>query len=137
MKNRAAYIGLALLAVMAIGCGAGEDDAVGPGAQPQTNEKPKQASKTKTILLEVGGNAGTAQNITYGLNGDSSQDNGAKLPWKKTLTSGESMTLVNVMAQNASDGKITCKITINGKVVKQNASNGEYAIVDCSATDVS
>ncbi len=40
---------------------------------------------------------------------------------------------MNISAQNAGSGTITCKITDSaGKVLAQNQSSGDYAIVSCS-----
>lgn len=136
MRNKTAIAGIAIAALVALGCSAGEDDkqTSGPGAQPQPTETGK-APKGRKVVIEVAG-AKRASNITYLLDGDTSQDNGVKLPWKKTLVSTDALMIVAVNAQNAGGGKITCKITVDGKVVKQNASTGEYAIVDCNADQI-
>ncbi len=73
--------------------------------------------------------------ITYSLGSDQSQENGAKLPWKKELTSNDSFALPMVSAQlmGSSSGKIECRITVDGELAKENASSGEFAIVTCTA----
>lgn len=134
MRNKTIIGTLAAGAIIAIGCssgGADTADTVGPGAQGAG--APANGSK-RTIILEVAG--AKKADITYGLGVDTSQDGGAKLPWKKTLTSSETLLIAQVSAQNAGGGEITCKITVDGKVVKTNKSTGEYSIVDCTASDI-
>jgi hypothetical protein len=85
----------------------------------------------KKIVFEAGGNGKTAD-VTYGVGTDQSQDNGAKLPWKKELTSKDSL-IITVMTVQAQDGsEVTCKITIDGKVAKENKATGQFAIATCS-----
>lgn len=118
---------LAAAALIAVGCGS-TSGTEGPGAQgaPATT-----ADDTQTITIEVTGPK--TADITYGLDGASSQDNGAKLPWSKELKSTSAWTLVSVIAQNktASKGEIRCRILVGGKELKVNASKGEYAVVTC------
>ncbi|PZG14794.1 hypothetical protein C1I95_21000 [Micromonospora craterilacus] len=123
---------------MAIACGAGESDTAGPGAQDQAagaaekgGEKKSDKKGGKKIVLEVTGPK--TADVTYGLNADQSQANGAKLPWKKELTSKETIVIPTIVAQSKGSGKIKCKITIDGEVVKENASEGEFAVVTCTA----
>ncbi|PZG19005.1 hypothetical protein C1I95_12500 [Micromonospora craterilacus] len=119
---------------MAIACGAGESDTAGPGAQDQAaGAADKKGGKKgeKKIVLEVTGPK--SADVTYGLNADQSQANGAKLPWKKELTSAEAIVIPTIVAQSKGSGKIKCKITIDGEVVKENASEGEFAVVTCTA----
>lgn len=118
---------LCISAVVALACSSGGGDTKGPGAQDDTA---KVDSGKKTIVLEVKGPS--KADITYGLNSDLSQAGKAKLPWKKTLTSSEAMTIASVSAQNAASGTIQCTITVNGKIVKTNKSEGEYSIVTCT-----
>lgn len=48
-------------------------------------------------------------------------------------TSNESLLIVSLIAQSkGTSGDISCKITVNGAVVKENKSSGEYAVVICS-----
>jgi len=114
-------------APIAIACSSG-GSTTGPGAQDNSTT----ASGKKTIILEVKGPA--KADITYGLGTDTSQANGAKLPWKKTLTASSSdvLNIAQVSAQNSASGTITCTITVNGKIVKTNKSEGQFAIVDCT-----
>lgn len=86
-----------------------------------------------TVVYTITGHrAGT---ITFtNETGDISQvTDTTKLPWthKWTADTG-SEGFLSISAQNAGSGKISCSISINGQVVKQNTSTGTYAIVDCS-----
>ncbi len=123
---------LTACAATAIACSSAGEDTTGPGAQGGGNTE--KASTGKKIVLEVTG--AKKADITYGLNADQSQDNGAKVPWKKELTSAESLTIATVVAQNKGSGEIACKITVDGKVVKENKSKGQYAVVTCNADDL-
>lgn len=115
-------------AAIAAACSSG-GNVTGPGAQDNSTTT---ASGKKTIILEVKGPA--KADITYGLGTDTSQANGAKLPWKKTLTASSSdvLNIAQVSAQNSASGTISCTITVDGKVVKTNKSEGQFAIVDCT-----
>lgn len=113
-----------------LGCSSGgTGDTSGPGDVPDSAVTP--AEDATTVIMEVTGPA--RADITYGLNADQSQANGAKLPWKKTMTTKEAFSFATVSAQNTGSGTIKCKLTVGGKVVKTNASEGQYAIVTCSA----
>lgn len=126
MRGKLIVAVMSLLAATAIACGAGDSDTAGPGAQDAGAE----AKSGKKIVLEVTG--AKAADITYGLGADQSQEQGAKVPWKKELTSNEAMLIVVLVAQNKGGGEIACKITVDGKVVKENKSSGEFAVVTCS-----
>jgi hypothetical protein len=125
-------IAAALAAMTAIACGSAGEDTAGPGAQGE----PEKASAGKKIVMEVTASKSKKASVTYGLNADQSQDNEAKLPWKKELTSAEALTIASLVAQNSGSGEISCKISVDGKVVKENKSKGEYAVVTCSADDL-
>jgi len=89
-----------------------------------------KAGSEKTIVMEVTGPA--AADITYGIGSDQSQETGATLPWRKELKSDDVVLVVVVTAQSKGTGDINCKVTIDGKVAKENKSTGEFAIVTCS-----
>lgn len=125
-------IAAALAAVTAIACSSAGEDTAGPGAQGE----PEKAAAGKKIVMEVTASKSKKASVTYGLNADQSQDNEAKLPWKKELSSAEALTIVTVVAQNSGSGEIACKITVDGKVVTENKSKGEYAVVTCNADDL-
>ena len=94
------------------------------------------AASEKEIVYTVTGDAGKAS-ITYSSDGKSStqQDNAATLPWthKMTLKPGVvDFNVLNVIAQSAGAGKITCTITVDGKEVKTATSSGEFSIATCT-----
>ncbi|WP_431728255.1 MmpS family transport accessory protein [Verrucosispora sp. TAA-831] len=130
MRTKITTAGVAVLALMAIACGAGESDTAGPGAQDQAAGAADKKGEKK-VILEVTGPK--TADVTYGLGADQSQDNGAKLPWKKELTSKEAIIIPTIVAQSKGSSKIKCKITVDGEVVKENASEGEFAVVTCTA----
>lgn len=88
------------------------------------------SSTEKKIVFEVTGPP--EADITFSVGTDQTQNNGAKLPWKHEATSSADPLITVVMAQNKSTGDIVCKITIDGKVAKENKASGEFAIVTCS-----
>jgi hypothetical protein len=126
MRTKLVAALLAAGAALAVGCSAGGDDTDGPGVAAEAAGK---ATK-RTITMEVTGPKKAS--ITYGLNADQSQANDAKVPWKKTMTTSEAFSIATLVAQNSGGGTISCRITVDGKVVKKNSSEGEYAMVTCT-----
>ncbi len=86
-----------------------------------------------TLTFSVGGTA-TQASITWLTDGfGTSQETSASVPWTKTETYKSGTMGVNINAQNAGGGTITCKITdASGKVLAQNESSGDYAVVSCA-----
>jgi hypothetical protein len=108
-----------------------------------------------------GGGASDTVHVTYTLESDSptvsatymtldngnigqSQDNQATPPWTKELDVSDSFvqsfTLtgqMNPVALSGGEGQdgttITCRITVDGEVVAEQTSTGQYAIVTCNA----
>jgi hypothetical protein len=111
-----------------------------PAAQPTTTTvapAPPPAPVQDTIVYTITG--GHAGNITYIQPGESFQESQitdrTKLPWSKTWTldpSGYEQFGLTIEAQNSGGGTIGCSITVDGKVIAQNSSSGEYAVVTCS-----
>ena len=80
---------------------------------------------------------GTANNVTYMKEGFSQeQQTSAKLPFKKELQFKEKVgqfAPLSLVAQNGSSGgDITCRITVDGEVVGESTSSGQYAVVTCN-----
>jgi hypothetical protein len=112
-------------ALVALGCGVGDDTSGGGGLNLGGAEK--------SIVLEVTGADGAEQaDITFGVGASQSQENGSALPWKKELTEDGALIIATVLAQNKGGGAISCRITIDGEVVKEATSTGEYAVVTCT-----
>lgn len=88
------------------------------------------STSEKTILLEVTGPE--TADVTYGIGVDQTQALGSKLPWKHEATSTQDPLITVITAQSKSNGDIVCKISIDGKLVKENKSSGEFAVVTCS-----
>ncbi|WP_394618221.1 MmpS family transport accessory protein [Lentzea sp. JNUCC 0626] len=105
-----------------------------PAQQPAPVQQQAPAAAKRTVVYEVSG-AGTANSITYTTDGMTStqQEGDVKLPWSKTLElpTGEAFQMVTIFAQ-AGEGtpEITAKITVDGKVVKEGKSSGQYAVVN-------
>lgn len=103
-------------------------------------------SGSDTIVYEITSDAShvsaTYATFTDGNVGEA-QDNSATPPWTKTVSAKSSwvhsFSLVGLMSPTLSGGgkdgtTISCKITVNGKVVAQQTSTGQYAAVTCSAS---
>jgi Mycobacterium membrane protein len=93
-----------------------------------------EANATRTAVYSITGN-GTAD-ITYDTltdgNTGSSQADGSALPWTKTVTGKGLITIFSVDAQLQTGSTVSCKITVDGKVVSSHTSTGQYAVVSCS-----
>lgn len=83
-----------------------------------------------TVVFEVTGPP--AADVTFGVGTDQAQENGVTLPWRKEQKVSADVLITVLLAQNKGSGDISCKITVDGKVVKENKSSGEFAIVTCS-----
>ena len=105
-----------------------------PAAQPPAPAKEPAPAAKRTVVYEVTG-AGAANSITYVTDGMTStqQEGNVKLPWSKTfeLPAGEALQMVSIFAQ-AGNGtpEIAAKITVDGKVVKEGKSSGQFAVVN-------
>jgi hypothetical protein len=85
------------------------------------------------VVYEVIGKS-TANNVTYMKEGFAQeQQTNAKLPFKKELQFKEAIGAIaplSLVAQNGSSGgDITCRITVDGEVVGESTSSGQYAVV--------
>lgn len=110
---------------------AGSPSAAATPAAPQDD-----AASGSTVVYEVIGQ-GTANNVTYMKEGFSQeQQTAAKLPFRKELQFKDevgSFAPLSLVAQNgARGGDITCRITVDGKVVGESTSSGQYAVVTCN-----
>lgn len=91
-------------------------------------------STTHDIEYQVTGPART-NSITYqNANADTSQDNGAGLPWTKDMANIEEGSFLYVSAQNDGGGTITCTILVDGVEAESNNAHGQYAICTASGT---
>jgi hypothetical protein len=105
-------------------------------ADPAPADDVAEAAAGSTVVYEVLGQ-GTANNVTYMKEGFSQeQQTEAKLPFRKELQFKDevgSFAPLSLVAQNGSrGGDITCRITVDGKVVGESTSSGQYAVVTCN-----
>lgn len=128
-KTLAAILAVPLVAAT-LACGGTPKDPRGPGVTDSQTGKSE-----RTVVFEVAGTTGSASNISYGMGANLSQDNGQKLPWRKESKSTDALLLTSLSAQSAGgSGTITCKITVDGALVAENTSQGQYAVVTCSGS---
>lgn len=118
-------VGSAALVLGIAACSGG--DANGPGQGSTGNGK-------HTIVFDASTSDGAPMTVTYGVGADTSQDTNAGSPWTKTTSSSEAFNIETLVVQNAGAGTVSCKITVDGKVVKQNQSSGQFATVSCTAS---
>jgi hypothetical protein len=96
-------------------------------------------SATVSVLYEVEGTAVSAT-ITAQMPTGTSQGTGKTLPLMTTSGRGLTNTFrrgafVYISAQNEDEfGDITCRITVDGVVISENAASGGYAIATCQGT---
>lgn len=92
-------------------------------------------NKDTTLHFEVTADGGKVSNITYAGDGMSiAQENEVAAPWSKDVVYTKGTLGVNISAQNAGGGNVTCKITEGDKVISENTSSGEYAIAMCAVS---
>lgn len=84
----------------------------------------------KKIKFEVSGPA--KADVTYSVGVNQSQELDQALPWTKDASTTDTTVIAVLVAQSKGSGEISCKVSIDGKVVKENKSTGEFAVVTCS-----
>lgn len=131
-------VALILSIVLAITYTAGMVNAVNDSIKSDT----VKANKTITLVYDVTGDS-TDSSITYSTwnNGNSGSEdaNNQTLPFEKTLTVKQGGTFdFNSYSLIASSGQtgttISCKITLDGKVVSQHTASGSFATATCDYT---
>ncbi|GLZ36203.1 hypothetical protein Lesp02_83900 [Lentzea sp. NBRC 105346] len=114
---------------------AGQATTSAQAAQPTAAKEPAKPA-TRKVVYEVTG-AGQALSITYITDGKASQQQAGnvKLPWHQELElpAGEAFQMVSLVVQ-AGDGtpEISAKVTVDGKLVKEGKSSGQYAVLTLS-----
>lgn len=117
--------------------------AAGAPAESAAPAESGEAAAGSTVLYEVESDAATSQSISYATVDDGNfgqeQANGAELPWSNEveITGGgefdfNSFSLTAQAAQGATT--ITCRITVDGEVIAEQTSTGEFAVVTCSGS---
>jgi hypothetical protein len=124
-------------AIIIVGWIAGRGDGDSPSGGSSGSSGGE--STTASVLYEVEGTAESAT-ITAEMPTGTSQGTGKTVPL--TTTSGRGLTntfprgaFVYISAQNeGATGDITCRITVDGVVISENAASGGYAIATCQGT---
>ncbi|MGY6652704.1 MmpS family transport accessory protein [Amycolatopsis sp. TRM77291] len=101
-------------------------------AQRKADEE--EASKARKITYSVTTTGSGISSVTYLKPGfNISQETNVKgKKWSKTIESDESALGINMNAQNAGGGTITCRISRgDGTTIAENSSSGAYAVVSC------
>lgn len=117
-----------------------DDELNGQGSSTSASG---EATAGSVVLYEVESDAATAGSISYATLDDGNfgqeQANGAELPWSNEVEISEpgefdfnSFTLTAQSAEGATE--ITCRITIDGEVVAEQTSTGDFAVVTCSTS---
>ena len=124
----------ALIVIIAVAGGSGGNTDTSPAA-PDAPAVPASSGTTYEVTTEGGGTA----LVTYTSDGsfNISQENGAALPWTKTVDLGSGIlgggAGASLQAQgDGSADSITCRVTHDGEVVSENTSTGQFAVVTCS-----
>ena len=133
-KRRPKVVGGIVIFVIALGILAA---AIHPGGHSNSGN-PATATSSEpttgtwvTVTGTPGVNSQAEASITYTTSSGTRQVTNVSLPWRDETSSGP----VTVVAQGgANTYGISCEITRNGNQVASNTSNGEYAVVTCSAS---
>lgn len=132
-----------ILIVIIASCSSGSNTSSTPAAQSGAASvaPTSSAAATKTVIYKVEG-TGSANSISWLTinNGQSSQEQAtnAALPWTKTITVPQdewaNFSSFTLTAQNGqSSGPIHATITVDGKVVADQTSTGQYAVVTANS----
>lgn len=104
-------------------------------AVPAQTEQANEETAGSVVVYEVTGKGSAS--VTYMKEGFSQeQQTSAKLPYRKQLQFKDkigSFAPISLVAQHVSGGgDLTCRVTVDGQVVAENTSSGQYAVVTCS-----
>jgi hypothetical protein len=108
-----------------------------PGGAPAPSAPAEEpAADQAVVVYEVTGSK--ASNITFSTDGarSVSQEANIGLPWRKEITPDRGVAIGTLSAQNAGSGSITCKIMVDGQVVRQAKSSGQFSVVSCTAEPI-
>ncbi|MCU1411886.1 MAG: hypothetical protein JWR04_2593 [Rhodoglobus sp.] len=116
---------------------------VASSVKDDMDQAEEAASVLVPLVYEVSGDTATASNITYSTyddnNSGTSQVADAPLPWSITSDvergGAFDFNIYSLSASTGADGgTISCKITIDGKVISENTATGAYAFAMCSGS---
>lgn len=98
------------------------------------NEIDKEANREVTVTYEAGG-TGTAT-VTYSGQGmDVGQESDVALPWTKDVALDGLVKYVSLTVMAGFEGgQVSCKITVDGKVIAEDQASGQLATANCSGT---
>lgn len=142
MKKRTAAFA-ALVALTLSGCSTGTTAATPDEASEAAAPAPAAEETARTVTYDVTSDGATAGNVTYLTfnNGGSGQEQAtdAALPFSKVIEieeDGMFETSIFSLTAQAAEGAttISCKITVDGQVISEQTSTGQYAVVSCSGT---
>jgi hypothetical protein len=106
-------------------------------AAPAAGANAPAAAEGITYEVTTANGKGTAS-VTYtsDKNFNQSQENGAKLPWKKTVDLGGGFFTGASLVAQAGQGveSISCKVSDGDRVISENTSTGQFAVVTCSGS---
>ncbi|MGW0521501.1 MmpS family transport accessory protein [Crossiella sp. NPDC003009] len=98
------------------------------------NQVSNEVERVAKVEYEVTGTA-TEVDITYGELGKSQQEKATSLPWTKQLENKGLIKGGSLMATSGpKGGTLTCKITVDGKVVATKTAEGALGVVSCIGT---
>jgi Mycobacterium membrane protein len=104
-------------------------------ATDTTTEAPPAPPAQDVVVYTITGRRSSSITFTNSTGDISQVTDTTHLPWTYKYTSlPEAEGFMDVSAQNAGSGEISCSISVNGQVVKMNTSSGAYAIVDCTSS---
>lgn len=148
--KKIAIAAAALLALSLTGCGAASTptadapaDSSSAAPVEEAAAPAEEADAPRTVTYDVTSDAGTASNITYMTFNDggsgTEQATDAAVPFTKAVEIKEDgafeMSIFSLTAQGSADATtITCKITVDGEVISEQTSTGQYAVVSCSGS---
>jgi len=143
-------IGAAAVILLTLtGCSATTTDTASPApaatadsAAPAPAEE-AAADAPRTVTYDVTSDAATAGNVTYMTFNDggsgTEQATDAAVPFTKSVEIADDgmfeMSIFSLTAQASAEATtITCKITVDGQVISEQTSTGQYAVVSCSGS---
>lgn len=104
--------------------------------EPPASDPSAPAEAAHEVVFEAvaSDGASTAGNITYSVEFSIKQEQGVALPYNKQVTYEGEQPPLYLWVQNAGDqGTITCRIKVDGKVVREAKSNGPYGVCTVKA----
>jgi len=126
-----------IIAVSSGGSNSGSTSTATDPAASAAGANAPAAAEGITYEVTTSDGKGTAL-VTYtsDKNFNTSQENGAKLPWKKTVDLGSGIFTGTSLVAQAGQGvdSITCKISDGDRVISENTSTGQFAMVTCSGS---